>query len=197
MWNKRRSEIIKKVINWITTVVVVIAVVLAILLVGVRAFGYKPFFFESGSMSPEKNPEYNINDLIYVKAEEFDKIKVGDVITYVKGEDKMVVTHRVVGIDKENRSFTTKGDANKNNDSAPVIYENVVGTVRFSIPMLGSVSKFFSSAFGRYIAIGFIAFMILLLLLPEFIKLYGKKPESRKEKEPVPEDEDKKEKNED
>ena len=47
--------------------------------------------------------------------------------------------------------FTTKGDANKDNDPAPTSFYFAVGKVDFSIPLLGFVSEFVNSLTGKII----------------------------------------------
>ena len=155
----------KKVINIVSTVIVVIFVAFAVLLVGVRAIGFTPFAILSPSMSPKYMP----GDLIYVKNVPPEKIKKGDVLTFVIS-DNTVVTHRVDDVDREKKCFYTKGDANTTRDTSPVYYDNTLGVVKFSIPKLGYVSNFISTKNGRYIAGACIVVLILLFLLPEFFK---------------------------
>jgi len=151
------------VISWILVAAIVL---MAVLLVGVRVLGYTPYAI----LSPSMTPVYQVGDLIYVKECPPEQINIGDPLTFVANEDLLVVTHRVVEVDRENRWFITKGDANDSNDSAPVLYENVLGTVRFSIPKLGYVSNYFTSPSGRYAGMAIVFALILLLILPEFFR---------------------------
>lgn len=153
-----------------TTVVVALFVLLAILLVGVRFLGLTPYAVLSGSMTPA----YNVGTLVYVRETDPSEIGTGDVISFVAGPDKTVVTHRVARTDRENGCFYTKGDANISEDANPVIYENVLGTVRFSIPLVGYVSILLSSASGRYIAVATFLFMCFVMFLPDVIKTLKK-----------------------
>ena len=61
---------LKKVWNFITTIIVVLVVILAILLVGVRVVGFDVYTVLSGSMEPT----YHVGSLIYVK--DVDPLKV-------------------------------------------------------------------------------------------------------------------------
>ena len=99
----------KKVWDTVTTVLVVLVVVFAVLLMGSRLVGLQVFHI----VSPSMEPTYSTGDLIFVKSVDPDSVKVGDPITFVLNEDLVVATHRVVAVDGENRQFTTKGDANK------------------------------------------------------------------------------------
>lgn len=155
----------------VTWFFVIVCVLLAVLLVGVRVIGFRPY----AVLSPSMTPKYGVGDLVYVKAMDPEKIEVGDVLTFVANEDLTVVTHRVVEIDRENRCFYTKGDANEIQDGSPVLYENAIGVVQFSLPKLGYVSSYLTSPSGRYVGIAAGAFLVLLLIIPEFFKSEKKK----------------------
>lgn len=165
------NRIFKRIWNVFTTVLVAVTVLLAIALAGVRLVGYTPY----AVLSPSMTPAYNVGDLIYVRQTAFSEIEVGDAISFVANEQLTVVTHRVVEIDDENQCFRTKGDANDVTDAAPVLYPNVLGVVKFSLPGLGYVSSYLTSASGRYVAVAVIAALLLVLLLPEFFKKDPKK----------------------
>lgn len=164
MSRKNPFAVIWSVFTWLIVVVVVMT---AIMLVGVRIFGFTPYAI----ISPSMTPDYQVGDLVYVKKVEPEKIKVGDVLTFVANADLTVVTHRVEEVDWESHCFYTKGDANFSRDMAPVAYENVVGVVKFSLPKLGYLSTFLASDFGRCAGIAIVATVILLMILPELLKL--------------------------
>ena len=108
------SKQVQKVCNAISTAAVVLVVILALLLVGVRLVGLRPMCVLSGSMEPT----YHTGSLIYVKPCAPEDVQVGDAITFVLNEDLDVVTHRVISIDAENEHFYTQGDANDAPDGA-------------------------------------------------------------------------------
>ena len=166
---------VKRIFNWISTVLLVLFVVLAILLVGVRLLGFTPFNVISGSMTPK----YQFGDLVYVKNVSPEKLEKGDVITFVIGDDK-VNTHRIDGVDRKERCFFTKGDANESRDGNPVLYENVVGKVCFSIPKLGYLSDYIQTRQGKYVVIMSFCVLGLLFILPElFSKQSNTKPKKK------------------
>ena len=177
---------IKRIWNIVTTVLVTIVVVLALLLVGARLFGMQVFTVLSGSMEPT----YQTGSLIYVKDVDHRDLKEGDVITFMLSEDT-VATHRIVGVvpDENDPSvirYRTKGDANDAEDGTLVHYKNVLGTPVFTIPKLGYVSNYIQNPPGKYIAISGAAILLLLMFLPD---LFGddepkKTPESAGEEEP-------------
>ena len=169
-----KSDILKKVWNITSTVLVIVIVLCAVFLMGSRLLGFRVFNVISGSMEPE----YSVGDLIYVKEVDVNTIKVGDTITFVLNEDLVVATHRVVEIDNEKQLFYTKGDKNETVDK-PVHFNNVIGVPKFSISKLGYVSDFIQNPPGMYITLGLGIILIVAVFLPDFI---GKK-EAQKEEE--------------
>lgn len=150
----------------VTTVITVLMILLAVALVGVRLIGFTPYAILTGSMTPT----YQVGDLIYTKKADFSNIQSGDVITFVADKNLTLVTHRVVAVDESSRTFQTQGDANDTPDAKPVMYENVVGTVHFSLPKLGYLSNFVASRSGKFICAAAVAALIILLIVPELFK---------------------------
>ena len=104
------SKTLKKIWNFVSTVLVAVVVLLALLLAGARIFGLQVFTVLSGSMEPT----YHTGSLIYVKKVDPFTIQPGQPITFMLDE-KTVATHRVVGVvpDEEDATvirFRTKGD---------------------------------------------------------------------------------------
>ena len=173
---------VKKIWSIASTVLVVVIVLCAVFLMGSRLMGYRCF----NIISPSMEPEYGVGDLIYVKQIDPESIKEGDVITFLVNEDLVVGTHRVVRVDRENKRFYTKGDANDIEDRDPVHYNNVIGVPRFSIPKLGYVSDFIQNPPGTYITLGVGLALILIVFLPDM--LHKKKEEDTDSPAPLPED---------
>ena len=166
---------VKKLWDTVTTVLVVLVVIFAVFLMGSRLVGLQVFNVVSGSMEPT----YSVGDLLYVKTVDPDSVKVGDPITFVLNEDLVVATHRVVDIDAENRLFTTKGDANKSEDAAPVHFNNLIGVPVFAVPLLGYVSAYIQSPPGMYVAIGLGAALLVAVFLPDLLTKKEKKEENQ------------------
>ena len=152
--------------NAVSTGLLFLVLLLAVLLVGVRLAGYTPYAILSGSMTPK----YKTGDLVYVKRVPPEEIRPGDVITFVANSDLLVVTHRVVEADLEKGFFRTKGDANDTPDGAPVWFENVLGRAEFGIPKLGFLAARLREKRGRYLAAAFFLSVMLLMVLSELIK---------------------------
>ena len=156
-----------KIWNVISSILLGILLLLAILLAGVRLFGLRPLTVLSGSMEPT----YHVGSLIYVKSVDYTELEPGDVITFMLDEDTLA-THRIVEVvpDAEDPTvlrFRTKGDANDVEDGGLVHYKNVVGTPVFSIPMLGYLASYIQNPPGMYIAISVGAILLLLIFIPD------------------------------
>ena len=181
------SKSLKKIWNAVSTVLVALVVILALLLVGARLVGLQVFTVLSGSMEPT----YHTGSLIYVKKVDPYTIEEGQPITFMLDEDT-IATHRVVGIvpDEDDPTvirFRTKGDANDAEDGSLVHYKNVIGTPIFSIPYLGYVADYIQHPPGMYIAISAGAVLLLLVFLPDIFADDSKEEKKpRREKKTVP-----------
>lgn len=143
--------------------ILIIAVVLICIPITVpRFFGYEAYSIVSGSMEPE----IATGSVVYAKGVAPEEVAAGDVIVFYGGADgTAVTTHRVVDNDADNRQFITKGDANAGNDMQPVSYENLLGRVEKSIPMLGIILPVLADTKGKiYLLCILIAGVILRVL---------------------------------
>lgn len=112
--------------------------------------GYRIFRVQTGSMIPK----YQIGDVILVKKQDVDKIKVGDDVTYL-GESSSVkgilITHRVIDIQEVDgkKEFHTQGIANNLED--PVVHGNQInGVVQFKMPILTLLCKLLNNKYIFY-----------------------------------------------
>ena len=158
---------ILKIWNKVTTVLVALVAVLAVLLVGTRFVGLQPFTVLSGSMEPV----YSAGDLIYVKEIDPFQLEEGTIITFMLSEET-IATHRIVEVvpDEEDDAvirFKTKGDANESEDGGLAHYKNVIGTPIFSVPKLGYVANFIQEPPGTYVAIAAGALILALVFIPD------------------------------
>ena len=187
-----------KVWNVITTVLVALVVLVAVLLVGVRVAGVQPLYVMSGSMEPA----FHVGSLIFVQKIDPAMIAVGDPITYTINEAGDYSTHRVIGVEARETGtrfvedengqtvldesgapmieeypleetayyFQTKGDANNSPDGTPVYYKNVVGVPRVTIPYLGYLAHWLQTPRGRIMGITIAAVIVILTFLPDLLK---------------------------
>ena len=160
---KGGSKATYKVINVITTVLVVLIAAFAAMLVIPKVTGVEAYVVMSGSMEPA----YKTGSLIYTAENiDCDELETGDVITF-RLNDSTVATHRIVGISTHSDTlmFQTKGDANNVPDPNPVPEQNVIGKVICGIPYLGYAADFVQHPPGIYLA----AVLGALLLLFGFV----------------------------
>ena len=111
---------------------------------------------QSGSMEPA----IPTGSVIFIRPS--DSYKVGDVITFSRDARETPTTHRIVEFDKEEGSFTTKGDANKVVDMNPVKEDLILGSVRFHIPFLGYAVNFARKPLGLFLLVIIPATLIAL-----------------------------------
>lgn len=161
------SDRSRKYWNRGTSVLVVLVVLLAMALGGVRLFGLTPYTVLSGSMEPK----YHVGALIYVRSVKPGELKVGDSVTFYLDGDT-VATHRIVEVLSDEGGtlrYRTKGDANQEPDGDPVRENNVIGKPVFTIPMLGYLAALLQTPSGRCMAIAAGAVLLILIFLPDLL----------------------------
>lgn len=213
-------QAIKKIWNFISTIIVLGMIMLAIALVGVRLVGLTPYTVLSGSMEPT----YHVGSLIYVKDVEPEDVEIGMPITFVVNEDLLVATHRVVDIEvfttkqelimgedglplldehgkQQHREvpleetsyhYHTKGDANAEVDGSTVYYKNLLGTPVFTIPYLGYLSSWLQTKKGMIMGISIALVVIILTFMPDILKAIDEEPKKKPESEETGETEENK-----
>ncbi len=147
------SKAVKRSLKIISSVMVGVVVMLAVLLVGVRAVGLQPYTI----LSPSMKDVYPTGSLIYVKKADPSTLEQGDIITF-RISDDMTATHRIIELvpDENNSSvirFRTKGDNNESPDGALVEYADVLGKPVFCIRGLGFLAQYIQSPTGSIVAI--------------------------------------------
>lgn len=167
------SKFVTKICNLLTGALILVILLIVGALLIPRAMGYDVYAVLSGSMEPY----YHVGSIVYVDTDvEPEEINVGDPVTFKVGEGTLV-THRVTAVLTDTQEFMTKGDANEDEDLAPVPFQSVIGKAGMSIPMIGYISIYMKTKKGLFgIAAVFIV-IILLQLIPEIVK-----PEEPEEK---------------
>lgn len=104
------------------------------------------FVVLTASMTPAIAP----GDVVIVDERDPATIAEGDVITFVRGDNEVPVTHRVIGVTTSGGdiAFETQGDANGGPDASLVPGGNVLGVVAVTIPYIGYVIQFGDSPAG-------------------------------------------------
>ena len=138
-------KIIKKVINIVMTLILVVGILFVLLYI----IGIEPFVVISGSMEPS----ISTGSLCFVnKRVSYSSIKKDDVIAY-KTPSGANVTHRVINI--TNDGLETKGDKNTLSDGVSTNENNYIGKNILSIPKLGYAVKLTQTPRGKIIIITF------------------------------------------
>lgn len=115
-------------------------------------------------------PTYPVGSVVYVKTCSPEDVVVGDAITFkMSAASGVVATHRVIGVNTEEQSFTTKGDNNEKQDAAPVEFGRLLGKVTFCIPYLGYISQFTTSSAGLITMIGALVLVFALWTLADVL----------------------------
>lgn len=125
--------------------------------------GITPMVVLSNSMSGNAEDHIEVGDLIFTGKADIEKLKVGDIISFMEGN--IVVTHRIIEVRTSEDgaiSFITQGDANNVEDAEPVTAENLVGICKGRIPKLGDFALFLQKPVGMMLFIGvpLLAFII-------------------------------------
>lgn len=168
------EKIFKLIGKTLSTALIAVVVLLAILLAGVRLIGFTPYTVLSGSMEPT----YHVGSVVYVKKVDPTTLKVGDSITfYLTGN--VIATHRIIevhGAGTAELGFRTQGDANENEDGITPA-SSVIGKVVFSIPLLGYVSTYLQNPIGLVCVVGTSAAVLIISNWIDAIFTKKKEPE--------------------
>lgn len=168
------ERVFKTIGKTLSTALIAVVVLIAILLVGTRLIGFAPYTVLSGSMEPN----YHVGSVVYVKKVDPATLKVGDPITF-RLTGNIVATHRIIevhGAGTPNLGFRTQGDANETvDDITPA--SSVIGKVVFCIPYLGYVSAFLQKPAGLICVVGTSAAVLIISNVIDAIFEKKKEPE--------------------
>lgn len=175
---KNREEKIKKILFILTIIILYNIILLCVSYVDnvnlPSLFGYKAYSITTDSMKPTLNK----GDIIISKKQKEDKIKQGDIITYLQNGEK--ITHRIIEIEEQEdeNKYVTKGDNNTIEDLEKVKYEQIEGVKIIKIPLLGYIINFLKDEI-------IVLIVILIILILYFYKIIKeeRKEERRKKKE--------------
>ena len=171
--HKKRNNIITNALKFLYYIAISLVCIIAFMLlyyvissqIHSKNENYKPAISIYTIVSPSMTPVINVYDVVVnVKVSNPEKIKVGDIITYVStstASEGMTITHRVVEVRKDEDGkyeYLTQGDNNSNPDSLYVSFDKVIGKELFIIPKLGKVQFLIANK----------KTWLLLLLIPIF-----------------------------
>ena len=116
-----------------------------------RLMGYEIYNVVSGSMEPE----IPVGSAIYVEAVPPEEVQEGDGIAFWSNDS--VIAHRVLRNKLVEGTFTTKGDANAEEDMNDIEYAALIGRVAAHYPMLGQMMVLYTSSVGKVYVVCFAA----------------------------------------
>ena len=174
------EKTLKIISKTLSTALVVIVVILAVLLAGVRVIGFTPYTVLSGSMEPT----YHVGSIVYVKKVDPTTLRVGDPITF-RLSGNVIATHRIIEVHGEGTpdlGFRTQGDANDTVDGITPA-SAVIGKATFSVPYLGYLSNFLQQPKGLITVVGTGAVVLAISYIIDaiFPEKKESEPESGKE----------------
>ena len=136
--SQKKKTPVATVCSLLGTILLIVLILGCIPLTVPKAFGYNIYTVISGSMEPA--------------------IPVGSLV-YVKYQEPETIHKKLSG------EFITKGDANQTKDMNSVNYNNYMGKVVLSIPIIGGIAQSLTTASGKIALFCLIAFILLLEIL--------------------------------
>lgn len=127
-----------KILNVFYNIVSIIVSAVFIFTLAVKFTGTQVYAVATASMEDELYE----GDMVFVRTA--DEYLEGDIIT-AKLSSGGTFTHRVIIVDSENRLVYTQGDNNPKPDPKPTEFDDILGKVVFSVPLLGDLSLNFDS----------------------------------------------------
>lgn len=167
---------VRKVINVISTILLIFLIAVVIFLFVMRASGKSPSIFgyqilrvTTGSMEPE----LMVGDVIVVKETPVEDIHKGDIVSYESKEGELrgrIITHRVVEEPEKvggTYYLQTQGDVEGAALDPKITYSQVQGKFQNKIAFLDKMYSFFFTPYGIIIFV----FIIVALFGYEIISL--------------------------
>lgn len=157
--------IVKKICNFLSTVVLILLAVVAGVILLPMILGFKEMAVLSGSMEPT----IPVGSIIYVKPlDDPSVLQPGDICTYQMTDGETLVTHRVVSVDPDARTLVTQGDAN-NTDDGDISFDRVIGVAKMHLPWVGYIAINAKTPIGILAICGVLVVVILLNFIPIII----------------------------
>jgi signal peptidase len=176
---KKRRKILKRATDILLYSAFVFILLLILILNGTsnrkfNIFGYSGFNVISSSMQSEI-PE---GSFVLVKKISPENISVGDDITFIRKRDNSAVTHRVINIyenygETGETGFQTQGVNNAEPDQDVIFTDDIIGTVKLTVPGLGAALNYISVKVGIFLVV--IGGLFVLAITMKKILLAGKK----------------------
>ena len=159
----------KKVVGWVLTALLVLALIFAVILVVQVKSSNMPFIFGYATfyvLTPSMEPVIHVGDVIIDEnVNSIEDLQVGDIITYHGREGDFAgktVTHKIQRI--EGDKIVTRGVSTMNvKDDPAITFDDVIGRYVKTSAFLTTVYSIFTSKYG-FLFIVFIPLIILLIV---------------------------------
>ncbi|WP_251230931.1 signal peptidase I [Adlercreutzia aquisgranensis] len=154
-----RGHPVGRIASFLLTGMLVVLAAIALLCWGPRLFGWTTFGVVSNSMAPS----LWACDLAFVdQTVQPEAMGIGDVAVFHLADGK-VCGHRIVEVDRQARTFTTKGDAVAIQDAAPVSFDRVIGQVKGSMAFAGAPLVAYQN--HKWLCVGVLSVAVVLLFV--------------------------------
>jgi signal peptidase I len=159
-FSSRSSSSSSGLADHLLTVLALVGVAMTAVTIFAAQTGLRPLVVKSGSMEPT----IGTGAMVLVRDIPASEIRVGDVVA-VDRPDHTRVTHRVLAVTHQGftASLVLKGDANEDPDPEPVVVSHG-GRLVTTLPALGRVGGFLSSARGGFVLGCLFAGVVLAVL---------------------------------
>ena len=140
------GRVLGRLIGFIGTVILIAAILACLGLVVPHYAGIEQNAVTGGSMAPA----IKAGSMVYTAQTEPSTLEAGNIIVFRSGENSSETqTRRVVENHVAEGEVITKGDANDQNDPAPVAYSSIIGKKVFAVPMLGYLAAPMKTIMGK------------------------------------------------
>ena len=156
---RRGGRVLPALCNLAGSLILVTVILSCVPVTVPRLLGHESYSVVSGCMEPE----IPVGSMIYVEPVDPVEVREGDVIAFQSGDG--VVAHRVTRNRQVEGQFTTKGDANADEDPNPVPYDALLGRVIRHDPGLGALLPLYGGTVGKLYVLCFAACGAMLHVL--------------------------------
>lgn len=179
-------KVFKKIVDIIGYVVLALLVAMTAFVFISNARGEAPFFGKYSVLfvlTDSMEPTIPEQSSILVEKTDPNTLNVGDIIVFIS-EDPAIKgmrnTHRIVEINEDHTSFTTKGDHNLKNDEYPVSAAAVVGKHVRNLPIVTRFARLLSQETGYAMVAVMVLLILMVIYLPDMKRTEKKQAEEQK-----------------
>ncbi len=155
---------LKKLLSWVTSIIIA-AVVLSVIVLHIpQFFGMTPSVISTYNMQPD----CSYGSVVFALETEPEQIEYGDIISFYYGNDREILTNKVVDINFNEKYYTVEESSNASeNTQKQVPYDDLIGRVKFYMPFIGYVSIALKTMMGKIMLGVVIVLAIISFFIPE------------------------------